>query len=130
MLHHDFRRLLDALDDLNPAQIENAQTKIRDLRQKSEVLSEIEARTTREHKYPYCGDHLRQKWGRTRTKIQRCRCGGCQKTHSARTGSAIGRIHCLDLFIVALRDMLGGSASIFAVGPMSARVNSKFVFKI
>lgn len=61
MLHHDFRRLFDALDDLNPAQIENAQTKIWDLRQKFEVLSEIEARTTQEHKYPYCGDHLRQK---------------------------------------------------------------------
>lgn len=31
MLHNDFRRFLDALDRLNPAQIEDAQSKIRDL---------------------------------------------------------------------------------------------------
>ncbi|MDW4550292.1 IS1595 family transposase [Defluviimonas sp. D31] len=110
MLHHDFRRFLDALDELNPAQIEDAQTKIRDLRRKTEAISEIEARTNQEHKCPFCGDERRQKWGRTRTKVQRYRCGGCQKTYSGRTGSAIGRIHRPDLFMVALRDMLGTSA--------------------
>jgi transposase-like protein len=110
MLHHDFRRLLDALGRLNPAQIEDAQTKILDLRRKSEAISEIEARTNREHKCPFCGDAKRQKWGRTRTKVQRYRCCGCQKTYSGRTGSAIGRIHRPDLFMEALRDMLGTSA--------------------
>ena len=48
MLHHDFRRFLDALGKLNPAQIEDAQTKILDLRRKSEAISEIEARTNQE----------------------------------------------------------------------------------
>lgn len=110
MLHHDFRRFLDALGRLNPAQIEDAQTKILDLRRKSEAISEIEARTNREHKCPFCGDPKRQKWGRTRTKVQRYRCCGCQKTYSGRTGSAIGRIHRPDLFMEALRDMLGSSA--------------------
>ncbi|MFD2741475.1 IS1595 family transposase [Sulfitobacter aestuarii] len=109
MLHHDFRRLLDALDDLNPAQIEDAQTKIRDLRRKTEALSEIEARTNQEHKCPFCGDERRQKWGRTPTRVQRYRCSGCEKTYSGRTGSAIGRIHRPDLFMEALRDMLGSS---------------------
>ncbi|MCZ0962143.1 hypothetical protein OU682_10985, partial [Paracoccus sp. EF6] len=71
MLHHDFRRLLDALDDLNPAQIEDAQTKIRDLRRKTEAISEIEARTNRDHTCPFCGEDRREKWGRTRTKVQR-----------------------------------------------------------
>lgn len=107
MLHHDFRRLLVALDDLNPAQIEDAQTKIRDLRRKTEAISEIEARTNRDHTCPFCGEDRREKWGRTRTKVQRYRCSGCQKTYSGRTGSAIGRIHRPDLFMVALRDMLG-----------------------
>ncbi|SFG55612.1 Transposase [Palleronia marisminoris] len=110
MLHHDFRRFLNALDTLNPAQIEDAQMKIRDLRRKTEAISEIEARTNRDHKCPFCGDDRRQKWGRTRTKVQRYRCSGCQKTYSGRTGSAIGRIHRPDLFMVALRDMLGTSA--------------------
>ncbi|WP_169788507.1 IS1595 family transposase [Litoreibacter arenae] len=109
MLHYNFRRFLDALDELNPAQIKHAQTKIRDLRQKTEAISEIEARTNQEHKCPFCGDERRQKWGRTRTKVQRYRCTGYQKTYSGRTRSAIGRIHRPDLFMVALRDMLGTS---------------------
>lgn len=110
MRHHDFRRLLDALDHLNPAQVEDAQTKIRDLRRRSEAISEIEARTYQDHKCPFCGDDRRQKWGRTRTKVQRYRCGGCRKTYSGRTGSVIGRIHRPDLFMVALEDMLGADA--------------------
>lgn len=76
MLHHDFRRFLDALDDLNPAQIEDAQTKIRYLRRRTEAISEIEARTHQKHKCLSCGDDRRQKWGRTRTKVQRYRFSG------------------------------------------------------
>ncbi|MEQ8367294.1 MAG: hypothetical protein RIB61_11355 [Roseicyclus sp.] len=45
MEHRYFRRFLDALDDLNPAQ-----TKIRNLRRKTEATSEIEARTNEDHK--------------------------------------------------------------------------------
>ncbi|MEE4211033.1 MAG: IS1595 family transposase, partial [Parvularcula sp.] len=89
MLHHEFRRFLDALDRLNPAQIEDARSKIRDLRRKTEAISEIEARAIQDHKCPFCGDERRQKWGRTRTNVQRYRCTGCQKTYSGRTGSAI-----------------------------------------
>lgn len=110
MRHHDFRRILDALKDLSPAQIEDAQNRIQDLRRKTEAVSEIEARTSGECKCPFCGDDRRQKWGRTRTKIQRYRCKGCKKTYSGRTGSALGRIHRPDLFMVALQDMLGDSA--------------------
>lgn len=55
MLHYDFRRFLDELGKLNPAQIEDAQTKFLDLRRKSETILEIEARTNQEHKYPFCG---------------------------------------------------------------------------
>ncbi len=110
LLHHDFRRFLDTLDELNPAQIEDAQMKIQDLRQKTEAISEIEARTNQERNCPFCGDEQRQNWGRTRTKIQPYRCCGCQKTYSGRTGSAIGRIHCPDLFMVAVRDMLAAFA--------------------
>lgn len=93
LLHHDFRRLLDAFDKLNPAQIEDAQCKIRDLRRNAEVILEIEAWTNNEHKCPFCGGERRQKWGHTRTKVQCYRCSGCWKTYSGRTGSQIGRIH-------------------------------------
>lgn len=109
LLHHEFRLFCDSLNELNPAQIEDAQTIIRDLRRKTEAISEIEARASQESKCPSCGDEQRQKWGRTRTKIQRYRCSGCRKTYTGRSGSAIGRIHRPDLFMVALHDMLGTS---------------------
>jgi transposase-like protein len=109
LLHQSFCRFLENVDKLNPAHIETAQTKIRDVRRRTEAISEIEARANEEAQCPACGDEQRQKWGRTRTKVQGYRCGGCQKTYTGRTGSAIGRIHRLDLFMVALRDMLGTS---------------------
>ena len=59
LLHHDFRRLCDSLDELNPAQIEDAQTMIRDLRRKTEAISEIEAHANHDAKCPSCGDEQR-----------------------------------------------------------------------
>jgi hypothetical protein len=48
------------LDELSPAQIVDAQSKIRELREKTEAISEIEARTNEGHKCPFCGDDRRQ----------------------------------------------------------------------
>ena len=110
MRHHDFRRLLDALGDMNPAQIENAQMMVMNLRRKTEAISEIEARASQVKPCPSCGIEHRQKWGRTRTGIQRYRCRGCGKTFSGRSASIIGRIHRPDLFMAVLRDMLGSAA--------------------
>ncbi len=106
MLHNDFRRFLETLETLNPAQIEDAQTRIQNLRQKNEAISEFEARTKQEGECPFCGSEKRQKWGRTRTKVQRYRCCDCKKTYSGRTTSTIGRIHRPDLFMAVLHDML------------------------
>lgn len=110
MQAHDFRHFLDRFNDLNPAQIEDARTKIRDIRRKTEALAEIESRTEQEHKCPHCGAERRQKWGRTRTNVQRYRCLGCQKTFCGRTTSRIGHIHRPDLFLEVIRDMLGTRA--------------------
>ncbi len=110
LLRHDFRRLPDAHDELNPAQIESAQTKIQDLRQRTEAMLIIETRINLDHKCPLCGGERRRKWGRTRTNVQPYRCGGCQKTYSGRTRSVVGRIHRPDLFTFALKDMLSTSA--------------------
>lgn len=107
MQAHDFRQFLDRFNDLNPAQIEDARTRIWDVRRKTEALAEIESRTEREHKCPHCGNDRRQKWGRTRTKVQRYRCLGCQKTFCGRTTSTIRHIHRPDLFLEVIRDMLG-----------------------
>lgn len=106
MRHNDFRRFLAALDKLNPAQVADAQSKLRTVRRRTEAISEIEARTTEDPKCPFCSGSQRQKWGRTRTKVQRYRCSSCRKTYSGRTGSAIGHIHRPDLFLTVMRDML------------------------
>ena len=110
MKSHDFRRFLTILSDLNPAQVEDVQMKITTIRRETEAISEIEARTTTDVSCPYCGATGRQRWGRTRTKVQRYRCDGCRKTYSGRTGSAIGRIHRPELFLVVLKDMFDADA--------------------
>ena len=104
---HVYRRLLAELAYLTPAQIEGAATRLRDIRRRSEVLAELEARTEQERHCPFCGGIDRQKWGKTHTQVQRYRCGGCRRTWSGRTGSAFGRIHRPDLFLAVVRDMLG-----------------------
>lgn len=107
MLHYDFRRLLDDFERLTHSQIEAVQRRIRDVWRKTEAISEIEARVSEDCSCPYCADKRHQKWGRTRTGVQRYRCTGCRKTYSGRTGSAIGRVHRPDLFMVVLQNMLG-----------------------
>ena len=68
LLHHNFRRFLESFDELNPAQIEDAQTKIRVLRRKTEAILEVEVRANHKAKCPCCGNEQLQKWGRTRRK--------------------------------------------------------------
>ena len=107
---HVFRRLLKDLESLNPRQIEDARSKIRDVRRRTEALAEIEARTERERNCSFCGHHKRQKWGRTKTGIQRFRCSNCRKTQTGRTGSTIARVHRPDLFLDLVRDMFANGA--------------------
>lgn len=38
-----------------------------------------------EPKCRFCGDERRQRWGRTRTKVQHYRCSDCLKTYSERS---------------------------------------------
>ena len=65
LLHHDFGRFCDNLDELNPAQIEYTQTTIRCLQRQTEAILEIEARANHEAKCPSGGDEQRQKLSRT-----------------------------------------------------------------
>jgi len=109
MRHHDFLRFLDRISLLSPAQIAEAGTAFQDVRRRSEALAEIETRTEQEHKCPFCDCEARQKWGTTKTNVQRYRCSDCLKTYSGRTTSIIRYIHRPDLFLEVLRDMMGDS---------------------
>jgi transposase-like protein len=85
MRHHDFLRFLDRISYLSPAQIAVAGTAFQDVRRRTEALTKIEARAEQEHKCPFCDCEARQKWGTTKTNVQRYRCSGCLKTYSGRT---------------------------------------------
>ena len=77
------------------------------VRAEKEALAEIEGRTERDASCPHCKQHCeRQKWGRTRTGVQRFRCGNCRKTYSGLTGTGICGLHRPDLFLEVIRDMM------------------------
>ena len=107
MKPHDFRKLIKRLDDLTPSQVQDAALRITEVRRKTEAIAEIEARGQAIGKCPHCKHREREKWGRTRTNIQRYRCRACLRTFSGRTGSRIQNIHRPDLFLEVAKDMLG-----------------------
>lgn len=106
MKAHDFRKLLDRLEDLTPGQAQDAAQRITEVRQKTEAIATIEARGQERPACPHCGHQRRVRWGRTRTNIQRYQCAGCARTFTGRTGSAAQHIHRPDLFLEVLKDML------------------------
>lgn len=110
MKPHDFRRLIKHLDDLTPAQVEDASRRITEVRRKTEAIIEIEARAQEMTQCPHCRNGEREKWGRTMTNIQRYRCRGCRRTFTGRTGSTIQHLHRPDLFLEVIKDMLGDRA--------------------
>ncbi len=103
---HAFRQLLDRIHRLSPRQVEDVLSTAKPVRQRREALAEIEARTERERKCPHCGCEQRQKWGATRTGVQRFRCGSCKRSYSGMTHSRICGLHRPDLFLEAIRDMM------------------------
>lgn len=110
MKPHDFRRFIKVLDDLTPAQVQDAALRITEARRKTEAIIEIEARGQAAGRCPHCRHDEREKWGRTKTNIQRYRCRGCRRTFNGRTGSSIQNLHRPDLFLEVVKDMLGDRA--------------------
>lgn len=110
MKPHDFRKLIQCLDDLTPAQAQDAARRITEVRRRSEAIAEIEARGQALGRCPHCRHEDLEKWGRTKTNIQRYRCQGCRRTFSGRTGSMIQNLHRPDLFLEVVKDMLDDRA--------------------
>jgi transposase-like protein len=89
MHQHHFTQFLKHFDLLDPAQIEEARARISNVRRRKEALAQVEGGDARE--CPHCGSGKRQKWGKTRTSVQRYRFGRRKKTFSGRTGTRIAR---------------------------------------
>ncbi|MCQ0090245.1 IS1595 family transposase [Roseovarius sp. M141] len=103
---HAFRQFLDRIIQLTPRQIEDLLSRAHDVRQRRAALAEIETRTEQERKCPHCNEERRQKWGQTRTGVQRYRCDCCLRTYSGLTGTEICGLHRHDLFLEVIRNML------------------------
>lgn len=102
----DFRKFMTCLDDLTPGQVQDASRRITEVKRKTEAIIAIEAQAQAKGRCPHCHHQECQKWGRTRTNIQRYRCRGCDRTFTGRTGSSIAHIHRPDLFLAVIKDML------------------------
>lgn len=102
---YHFTQFLKRFVVLHVTQIEEVRARISNVRRRKETLAQIENGGACE--CPHCGSGKRQKWGRTRTSVQRYRCGGCKKTFNGRTGTRIARTHRPWRFSDVLKDMLG-----------------------
>lgn len=96
---------MDRLPQLNASQIEDLLTSAMEIRRTRASLAEIEARAEHECKCPHCGGEHRQRWGQTRTCVQRYRCSDCLRTFSGLTGTVMCGLHRHDLFFEAILDM-------------------------
>ena len=122
MKTNDFRILMRRLGELSPAQIQDATGRIKEVRAKMQAVAELEARAHAFGGCPHCQHDRREKWGRTRTNIQRYRCRSCRRTFTGRTGSKIEKLHRPDLFLEVVNDMLAEHPP-SSIRPLSRRLN-------
>jgi predicted Rdx family selenoprotein len=59
----DFKKLIKALDELTPGQVQDASLRITEVRRKTEAIAEIEARAQASGRCPHCQHEKREKWG-------------------------------------------------------------------
>lgn len=111
------RALLDLVRRLSPMQIAEAETVLREARQRAETLVEIDEAGA-DRPCPHCGDIERTKHGRTGTGVQRWQCKGCKRTWSGLTGTPVAGVHRPDLLLEAVKNMMGDA-------PLSCRKLAK-----
>ncbi|WP_456299516.1 IS1/IS1595 family N-terminal zinc-binding domain-containing protein [Paracoccus zhejiangensis] len=86
---------------MTASQIEDLLSAATAIRRTRASLAEIEARTEWDHQCPHCDCSRRQKWGQTRTGVQRYRCTDWLRSYSGLTGSVICGFYQHDLFPAA-----------------------------
>jgi transposase-like protein len=106
-----FRRLCAGVERLSVAQIRQLRERLRGLDARIEVRARIDARRERIAHCLHCGAAALQRWGATRTGLQRWRCKTCRRSFSSATGTALARVRRPEKFQQALADMLGPAPS-------------------
>lgn len=103
-----FSQLLDRIPALNPQQLAQLDEVVVRSRRRVEATLVVDERSSQGgavEACPHCADTRRCRWGRTRTGLQRWRCGGCGATWCGATGTPLARVHRPDLLVELVRNM-------------------------
>ena len=104
-----FRRLCAGMKRLSVGQMRALRGQLRALDTRIEVLSRIDARGQALTECVHCAAPSLQRWGETRTGLQRLRCKACRRTFSSATGTVLERIRRPEKLLAVLRDMMSTS---------------------
>ena len=80
-----FRRLCAGMERLSVGQMRALQVRLHSLDTRVEVLSRIDARGRALTECIHCAATSLQRWGETRTGLQRLRCKTCRRTFCSAT---------------------------------------------
>jgi transposase-like protein len=93
MRKREFKRLVDSLPGLSPAQLRTLVQSVSTLSGRREVQDVTDKRIEALAACPHCAHGTFARWGRTKSGDQRYRCAGCKKTFSSLTGTPFNRVH-------------------------------------
>ena len=106
-----FARLCAGIERLTVGQMRELRRRLRELDARMELLARIDARGQALERCVHCNAPALQRWGETRTGLQRLRCRGCRRTFSAATGTALARLRRPKQVQLVVADMLSRTAS-------------------
>lgn len=111
-MHHDtFAHLLEQVEQLTPRQFAELDTVATRARNEVEAVLEIDGAAERKTEFPHCGETRLQRWGRTRTGLQRRRCTSCLRTSCGLTGTVLQGIYQPGLLLRMVRDIASDQPS-------------------
>jgi transposase-like protein len=104
-----FRRLCAGIEGLSVLQVRELRTRLRGVDARVEARARIDGRRGAIDRCPRCGATALQRWGTTGTGMRRWRCGGCRRTFSSTTGTALAGLRRPETFQQGVEDMLSGA---------------------
>ena len=106
-----FGRLCAGIERLTVGQVRELRRRLRELDARIELLARIDVRGQALERCVHCGATALQRWGETRTGLQRLRCTECRRTFCSATGTALARVRRPEKVQLVLADMLSRAPS-------------------
>lgn len=112
-----FRGFCAQIERLSVGEMRTLRELLRTLDARIEVRARLDARGEKLESCVHCGATALQRWGATRTGLQRQRCKTCGRTFCSATGTVLARVRYPEKFLQVVVDMLGrapGSCRVLA----------------